>query len=337
MPWYVVRMGHSMELVYSLLIDHDIALESLTILAKILLRAGREEYHSIAFAILQTASDQREPGATLFLISVAAKSAKLQSPGVSSAKIHLRELVEEGSIPAMILQAQILENQGETAKALHLYERAIDAEHDGIASTVANISAQDFGQAWVAVARLKGNSTDKEGAKKAYEMAAFHYDDPWAYYCLAIDDGNVLNPQSIQYLLKAAASGVPHAAHKLGMYYFALAQQSATDSGETTLRKRPWINRGSSPSSPTDNHRNWRLAAAWLGVAAESPLHPHIQDSRLFLAITLRKIGEEQKGMEWLDVAAKASTTRDRHRVMQLKNDWHNKVDFTQMDVTGPT
>ena len=331
---------------YSLVIDNGIALEGLTILAKILLRTGQEEYHPIAFGILHTASDQKEPGATLFLISVAAKSSKLHSTGVSSAKIHLRELVEEGSTSAMILQAQILENQGEKAKALQLYERAIDAENDGIASTVANTSTQDFGLAWVAVARLKGHSTDREGAKKAYERAAFHYDDPWAYYCLAIDTGNVLNPQSIQYLLKAAASGVPQAAHKLGMYYFALAQQSAADSNETTLvkeknplalRKGPWMNRGNSPSSPTDNHENWRLAAAWLGVAAESPMHAYTQDSRLFLAITLRKIGEEQKGMEWLDVAAKASTAHDRHRVMRLKNDWHNKVDFTQMDVTGPT
>ena len=331
---------------YSPIIDHGIALDDLTMLAKILLHAGREEYHSIAFTLLQTASAEKEPGATLFLISSAAKASKLNSPGISSAKVHLRELVNEGSISAMILQAQILENQGEKAKALQLYERAVNAEQVDTCSNDADASAQDFGQAWVAIARLKSHSTDNEAAKKAYEMAAFHYDDPWAYYCLAIYDGNVLNSQSIQYLLKAAASGVPQAAHKLGMYYFTLAQESAADSNETTLsrgkdplaiQERSWMKRGKSPSSPTDNHKNWRLAAAWLGVAAESPLHAYIQDSRLFLAITLRKIGEEQKGMEWLDAANKASTAHDRHKIIALKDNWHNKVDLTQVDVTGPT
>ena len=313
-------------------------------LAKVLLRAGLPEHYSVATSLLLSASEQRDAEASKFLISEAIRNSKLSSPSIAPARSHLRQLVEAGSPSAMMLQARILEIQGEPERALHLYEKSVGGQANSDNPAIAD-SIDDLGEAWMAIAKLKAKNRDESGAEKAYEIAAFQYDDPWAYYWLADRRWQTANPQALQYMLKAASSGVVLAAHKLGLHYFAQGQAASLSRGEAPVRRKgtgknsgdQQIENNLEPVSSSDaGDTCWKMAAAWFRVAAESPDHSRIGESRLYLAITLRKLGEDRKGLEWLETAAKSSPIRDPGPVLQVREGWYNKqVDFTRMDVLG--
>lgn len=315
-------------------IEHGIEPKVLTSLALSLLHARSTDYYPTARELLFTASELNEPSATLKIVESSIRSKKLTIPHISQQ--HLDRMVSEKHPIATFLMGRIYEEQGNTSKALKMFEKSISASSQKIIEIEAvkfNIS-----DAWRGISRIKLKG-DKQGAESALRTSALEYDDPKSYYLLA----EIFTPKSSQdfeaYMLKAAASGESKAADALGVHYFKQSQGCTS----LSLAKSPTKEVKSSgggfvsdiqvtqelnrvPPDIVSSKRN--LAEEWFKIGAVY----NIESSQVHLAILLREAKKLGEGMGWLEKASSSITWGKT--VSWLKEMWGTKdIDFMLIDV----
>ena len=305
----------------------------MTLLAKILKRSGLKHCQETARRLIITASYLHDPGATLQLVTGAIRNSTLNHPDLIGPRTHLELLVKKDKNPdAMMLLGKIRETQGKTDEALVLFERAANADSDTY--TGAEAVESSIGEAWAKVSQLRLKKRDWEGAKAAVAKGALKYDEPMAYYYLAINYTDRDSADYPRYLMKAAASGVVEAAEYLGMYYDAEWKKygyiSSREEGSTEGKfKAGSLSPGKySLVSEEKCATNRLLASEWFAVAAEAGL----PESRISLALILRTEKFVQKGMDWLNLEEFPADFADG--VAALKESWWDpEIDLTLVSV----
>ena len=267
------------------------------------------------------ASSLEDEAATIFLVNQAVDTGKADSTDLAGARAHIVQLANAGNPMAMVLQAQLL-SLSQIKAAVQLCERAAAAERDFYlgAESLAEVKRK----AWGVLALLKKQAGDRKGARLALEKGALEHDDPWAYYTLATSYKDTSDPGYLQFLLKAAASGIPQAAHKVGRFYLELAPAVAARLSSSTLLQ--WL-RALLPGSKQDPKELRSLAAEWFSVSVESPIHERINESRVYLALLLRGRGKPEEGRALLKQAS-GSTVFGPNAISWFLDRWDKEHDF---------
>lgn len=274
------------------------------------------------------ASGLGDSAATFLLIKEAMKFKRLRSPDLAGPQRHLGTLADEGNPSAMYLAGQISEYEGKFAHAIKRYEKAMES----VGGAPEGIKAPNniLGDIWKAMSRAKAFAGDHNGAEAAIRTCALQLDDPVAYYELA----KTFTPPSSQdyevYMLKAAASGEPKAAHELGVLYHkqsqggTLTSRNSISSGQikntATPKGKNVVNgQGSALLSPKMVLEKSTQAREWLTIGAESD----IPISQLYLAVLLRAAGKPNEGLEWL--ARTPGSTNWNPAISWLRSMWERK------------
>ncbi|KAI9840351.1 MAG: hypothetical protein M1838_004088, partial [Thelocarpon superellum] len=254
---------------------HGIDPADITTLAHVSNRASSSLQRLLGKRLLHSASALGDPEATIQLISQALRNDYLSHAEYAEPLRHLLVLVQtKRNIRAMVLLGQIRAVEGKRNEALALYQRA--AEDD------ANDKDDEArADAWNALGRERLRRRDEAGAKAAFQNAA-DLDDPTAYFHLANCYPSAA-PEYQLYHLKAATSGIPAAAHHLGVHYEAAAHSTTEDT--------------ESASPSTKAAENIQLAKEWYTLAAQADWAP----SSLQLALLLRREGKRDEGRAWLE------------------------------------
>ena len=289
-----------------------------------------------------------DSAATFLLIKEAIRFGRLRSPNLIDPQRHLRTLADGGNLTAMYLAGQVYESEGDFSQALKVYKMATTSLGD--APNGENASDNSLGDTWKAISRLKANAGDCVGAEEAIRTSALQYDDPFAYYMLA----KAYIPPSSEdyetYMLKAAASGEPKAAHELGILYYKQSQGSVLSTPDRMLNGH-----ANSPTEPgcqdvSKSHtatlvipkmasEKGTQAREWFAIGAESD----VAISQLYLAVLLRAAGKHVEGLAWLERASSSKqwlTTISWLRGMWNQKDpieidtaWDGKYNFGKTEV----
>ncbi|MCJ1379045.1 hypothetical protein MMC17_002144 [Xylographa soralifera] len=307
--------------------EHEIQPMTLTILAQILLRAGDPGHFPLARELLQAASELEDEAATITLVSHAVQTDRMRHPDIVAPRAHLGRLAAAGNPAAMVLQAELLAAQGHPRQALLLCEAAVRKDTD--AYTGAEAVGATKQKAWSTLAKLRKQQGDAEGAQVALEQGALEHDDPWAYYYLANTYRAPADPDYLLFMLKAAAAGIPDAAHKLGRYYLGLAPPSSSAApDERDGRTR----RGAAFFTVRYTEREKQLLAMeWFSVSLEYPKFGNLDESRVFLALLLRGQGDREKGRAVLR-GAMDSDVYGPNAVPWLLERWFGTRDFLTVE-----
>ena len=313
--------------------EYEIQPMALTMLAQILLRAGDAAHFPLARELLLAASELDDEAATITLVSQAVQTGRMRHPDIVAPRAHLARLAAARNPAAMVLQAELLAAQGQAEKALQLAEAAV--RQDGDAYTGAEAVGEATQRAWSTLAKLRRQRGDVKGARLALEQGALEHDDPWAYYYLANSYRAPAHPDYVAFMLKAAVSGIPDAAHKLGRYYLGLAQPARAVPKGNGPRA---TGRGGLAASFAVRHseREKRvLALEWFAVSVEYPRFRNVDESRVFLALLLRGRGELEKGRKVLQ-GARASAVYGPNAVGWFAARWGGERDFLAVEfLTG--
>ena len=275
----------------------DVDRASVTMLAQITNRSPYPTQRVLARRLLHSASNLGDPGATIQLVSQALRNARLQHPDLTLPLRHLSWLAKTGeSRPARVLQGQILESRGDESGALRLYQDGADEEED---------KAGDNGRADACLAlgllhRRRGNAP---AATAAFQKGAA-LDDPVAYFHLAAAFP-LGSPEYHLYTIKAAASGVPAAAHRLAVLYH---------HGDAALVDEP--SRGA-------------MAKEWYTLAAGDDWTP----SKVGLALLLREEGKTDEGLAWLERAE--GDEKVEKEISRLKGQWSDRTAVLESALVG--
>lgn len=301
----------------------------MTSIALILLHTRNVKFFPIAQGLLSGASVLRDPSATCILVNTGIKTEKLLK--LSEPRKHLNYLVSQKCPTALFLQGQIFEKVGRNSDALEMYKKSVDPSN--IHYDPAESINFTIGDAWRGIYRMEINN-EIARAESALRKAAITYDDPLAYYHLAVG----FTPKSVNeyplYLLKAASSGNPEAADLLGTYYFKQSQGCKSLSSNeslmeaTTNSENILITRGSDPVPPEMAAEKQNLAEEWFKIGAES----NIESSQVHLAILSLKAGNLIQGLSWFEkvsISKKWVKTATWFR-RQCES---GKVDFMLLDV----
>ena len=289
------------------------------------------DHNLTAQKLLFAASKLGDSTATFLLIKEAIRFGRLGNSNLISSRRHLQTLADEGNVTAMYLAGQIHELEGKLSHALKLYESVtsslVDAPYGDKAydNTLSDI--------WKAVSRLKAKAGDKSGAQDAIRTCALQYDDPVAYYELAKAYTSPQSNDYENYMLKAAASGEPKAAHELGVLYLKQFQGNAFVSPDTTSNandrrlKEPMIQCTiSAPPTIAPKMASAKTIQAreWFAIAAESD----IPISQVYFAILLRAEGKPGEGLEWLDRASSVLKWTAAMSSLRSMWDWKDPIDI---------
>ena len=266
------------------------------------------DHNLTAQKLLFAASKLGDSTATFLLIKEAVRSDKLASPNLAGPRRHLKTLADDYNLTAMYLAGQIHELEGKFSHALKIYEQATTSQ--GKASYEEKASDSTLGDIWKAVSRLRAKAGDKTGAQEAIRRCALQYDDPMAYYELAKVYTLPLTEDFENYMLKAAASGEPRAAHELGVLYYKQSQRTSLGNPNDRSTVPTLSNRASVKSI---------LARDWLTIGAESDM----PISQVYLAVLLRAAGKPEEGLEWLGRAS--NSTQWTTAISWLRSRWDQR------------
>ena len=256
-------------------------------MGNLLLRAGDQQYLRVAKGLLVAASSLDDEDATLNLMEEALKHDKrehLEKSSVQGARAHLERLVKARNPAAMLLAAKQKELEGKTKEALELYQSATrDSETKGSSGDDEVNSIP--GEAWESVGRLMGKMNMPAEEEKATERAAVVHDNPEAYHTLASKFRQPHENQYLEFMLKAAVSGIGNAAYRVGLCYLVQAE-SLSNAGRV----------------------DFRLAREWFKAAAESPTCHFQALAKLHVARVFHKEGNSTGAMQLLEEAAQTSS-----------------------------
>ncbi|KAL8775216.1 MAG: hypothetical protein Q9209_000222 [Squamulea sp. 1 TL-2023] len=245
---------------------------------------------------------------------------RYKGPGVAAARKMVKEGAHEGLYSDIFMQGKLLEFEGKPLEALQLYQAWSDKETEKRkAQPLKNtIYTPEYGDICKSLARLRAKLGDRSGAEEAIRDAALVYDDPAAFYHLAIEFTAPGSEDAETYLLKAASSDQPKASHELGMLYFSQSRKGVClgvpKSNRTGQNKD--ISKGTSTSltAPVEQYlpkdvilEKRAEAMEWFNIGAESG----ITASQVYLALLLREAGRADEGLEWLQRATKSDDADD--------------------------
>lgn len=276
----------------------------LTVLAKILSRSERKK---TAQDLLIASARLGDDDAILLVIKQALKLGELSSPKIALVyQQHFRPMVQRRHPAALYLEGKKSEREERFGRALALYEGIVAANQEAF-DDIGDISFADI---WKAIGKMRAKKGDRKGAEAAIRTAALQYDDSAALFQLA---KSFIDPSSTKYesfMLKAAASGEPKAAHELGVLYFRQSQSmiSMINRDDSNKPNGSNFDNGSQDQEQASHSivnsaaatRKRKEAREWFNIGAESGLI----GSQVYLALLLREIGKLEDGLQWLTLAA---------------------------------
>ncbi|KAL8980867.1 MAG: hypothetical protein Q9205_004172 [Flavoplaca limonia] len=305
----------------AILSEYNIQVDALYYLGSSLLDWNDFKYRDVAITLLICALEYGNPGIAWFsaarLLNDAMLTGRQKGPGVAAARKVVRESALWQAPYAVYLEGKVLEYEGKLLEALQIYQTWSDsmtAYRKGPHFSRESVHTPEHGDICKALARLRARLGDRVGAEEAIRDAALVYDDPAAFYLLAVEFATPGSKEAESFLLKAASSDQPKASHELGLLYFNESRQGVP---LTTPKTRRTVKGDKSTEKPTDPSVAAPIeqqllktsmpdkraeAMEWFHVAAESG----ITASQVYLAILLRDVGRSEEGLEWLQKAAKS-------------------------------
>ena len=307
--------------------NHQIEPTTLSLLAKILLRTRIRDHNLIAQKLLFAASKLGDSAATFLLVKEAIKFGSLRNHSLIGPRRHLQTLADDGNLTAVYLAGQIYESEGNRSQAIRIYEMATSNLSNVLNGEKA--PKNSLGDIWKAMSEIKASAGDYVGAETAIRKCALQYDDPWAYYELAKAYISPSSEDYENYMLKAAVSGEPLAAHELGLLYYKQSQgrylthQDNVSNGHAESLEKPrdqsYDIQGATTTTPKIKLEKGTQARDWFSVGAESD----ISISQLYLAVLLRAAGKANEGLTWLERAS--SSKQLTAAVPWLRSIWDSK------------
>ena len=326
----------------SQLADYKVMPNDLTVLARILLRSGHEKTaRDLVFASARLGDEE----AILLVVKEAIKLDDLGSPRVALIyQQRFQPLLQKKHPAALYLEGQKLERDGQSRRALEIYEELVAADTTETFAVLGGISAAEI---WKALGKLRARNKDRNGAEAAISTAALQYDDPGALFQLAKTFTSPSAPEYELYMLKAAASGEAKAAYELGLLYLKQSQgrismacqasstgpmpsTGATSDIQSHERKMKFA------VEPVVATKKRRDAQEWFSVGAESD----IIGSQLHLAILLRESGKLDDGLRWLTLAENPENRDSKEFqtwnpvISHVAHKWHdNDLNLADLDI----
>ncbi|KAL8828761.1 MAG: hypothetical protein Q9170_006462 [Blastenia crenularia] len=292
--------------------EHNVKSNHLLFLATQLKKYNEVKYRHITNLLETCALKFKGESSAFFIVQSAISTGRLQEPQLAGALKSVKEYADQGLPKAVILQGRIFEHQLKPKQALKFYQEWAEVYAEACLSPPFSESMDKLELAHIckAIARLRIRFGDRAGAEQAIRDAALVYDDPEAYYHLAVDYTASTSQDFESYLTKAAASGLSDAAYELALFY--LNKPSLTKKG---------------------NLDNRATATEWFSVAAESGITP----AQIYLALLLRLAGHPDQGLDCLQSASTSKSKAEWAGVIDyLKQIWRlpdTPADLTQMDL----
>lgn len=254
--------------------EHEMTEQDLLFLAMMMLRNKKSEtdrYWGRKLMDMLSAAGFVE--ATIRIMNNALVASKqrpglLRNAGIAAERGRLQKIAREGTNSrAMVLEGKIAYLLGDSDTAIKLWWKAIDGavtKGDDMLSRratgekpVADISAldrSDLSTPWIELIeahfdrsndRSRKRDEERDLCKKAIEIGV-EQDDPTAFYYAAsfykkTEDGvHVPTSHWLYHMTKAAASGVPKAAHELGVYYAESGWKYIEDEPPAEMKPTPF-------------------------------------------------------------------------------------------------
>ena len=274
-------------------------------LAHILLQTDIKALYPIAKSIFLSASELGDEFATVTLIEQALRHSRredLKKPELRVARVQLEKMAQSDNAGAKVLQARVLDLEGgDVEKTLDLLEEAVVQGRRKDDESVNKEEQRDakgpdpsLGVVWMAIARAQEKLGQQNAAKKAIENAALAHDNPQAYYQLA-ERSDPASAEYIEYMLKAAASGVGNAAYKVGLWNLHELERATTrpSAGGTGGRRSPY--------APVAGVVSWYpLIRQWFAVALEAAECDHRPTARMHVVRILFRERDVEGARLWL-------------------------------------
>ncbi|KAL8931513.1 MAG: hypothetical protein Q9211_006907 [Gyalolechia sp. 1 TL-2023] len=325
--------------------QHNVGAYNLYLLGAHLRRYDDLNYRDISNTLEACALANDGEFLALRIVQDASSTGRLREPQMTSPLKIVKGYADQGFPKAVFLWGQLMETHGKHLETLHFYHKwtEIYAQARQSPPFSKTMDATELANISKALARLRARSGDHAGAEEAVREAAQVYHDPTAYFYLAIDFTAPSSPEFETYLLKAAASGNPDAAHELGVLYFNQSRQgiplvTLTHTQTSTHEKKPTSEadtslRPTSPPLPPGQASEKRATAKeWFAIAASSS----ITASQIYLALLLRSEGRADEGLGWLQAASNSRDSGEwTEAINSLKRIWshHDTRDLTQIDI----
>ena len=269
----------------------------LTLFARLILYSRTPSSPQLALSLFKISSELGDEYATFTLVDEALKHGRiqdLQNPKLQEPLEHLKKSAEAKNLTAMVLLARVLELKGEFKSASTVFRAAVATNLP--ASDNSDTPDKDaLSEAWKGIARIEKRNGDLPKELQAWEAAATQCDDPRAFYESGLRKAGEAPLESLEYMLKAASSGVGDAAFWLGMAY-----SSVMEAGTVEETSHAPISR-TSPSRDTLGY--YRIIKEWFSIAAASDDCSSRAHARLQAARIMRKMGDPAQSLASLKEA----------------------------------
>lgn len=307
-------------------------------------RLNHVKYNTVGttLQLLCLESEQKGHDLCFKVIQVTLTQGTLKNPKIFSLLKLLKDLAHQGYPRAVFLQGQIFEQEGKLQEALQFYQEWTDifAEARQSPPFSDSMDTRDLANISKALARLQARFGDLTGAEEAIRDAALAYDDPAAYYYLAVDFTAPGSKDFETYLLRAASAGQAKAAHELGSLYVNRSRQGIPPTSTNPVSSDK--NAPATPRHPTtpptqtlprDEILSLRATAAeWFAVAAAAGLTA----SQIGLALLSRAAGRADEGFASLQSASQSKHAGEwTEGIDYLKKIWRHPdaPDLMQVDI----
>lgn len=254
--------------------EHDMTEQDLLYLAMMMLRnkkSDSDRYWGRKLMDILSAAGFVE--ATIRIMNNALVASKqrpglLRNAGIAAERGRLQKIAREGTNSrAMVLEGKIAYLLGDSDTAIKLWWNAIDgavtkgddmlsrrAAGEKPVADMAALDRSDLSTPWIELIeahfdrsndRARKRNEERDLCKKAIEIG-IEQDDPTAFYYAAsfykkTQDGvHVPTSHWLYHMTKAAASGVPKAAHELGVYYAESGWKYIEDEPPAEMKPTPF-------------------------------------------------------------------------------------------------
>jgi TPR repeat protein len=282
---------------------------TLTILAKLLLRSQQSQQIVYAAGLLDMASQLGSNAATFTIVDQYVRNGMTSNQQAKTQEVlnRLGRLAKENHPVALFLSAQLIELRGLKQEALRKFRQVTE---------LADVEDDEpvIAETWQSIARIEWSLGRKESAIEAWRIAALDFDNPNAYYELATKQG--MSENYVEYLTKAAMSGIGDAAYKLGLWYSSRVDQRGVEHNtelDSVTARQGHVNMP---------HHD-KLSREWFSLAAESDDQRCKAQAMLHIAWILRKSGLISESLNLMREAL-TQVKLEPDTISWLQNEWRN-------------